>query len=266
MESNPSGKLAAKLAAIMKEIGKVPKTGHNSFFNYDYVTENDLVYAVRQKLADSGIFIFSSVESQTATIIKDEGTGKQSLLTTVCTLHTFVDGESGQSFSVKSQGQGSDIGDKGGYKAITGAMKYFLYKCFMIPTGDDPESDENTDRRGSAHAPQPAPRPLFVASHATDETRITPDAKPLAPATQSPHAQSRSWRDVEIHFGKNKGMRLGDCKNIGWYQTTWQPKPFNGKMNKEDITLRAALDASMASAPAPQQPRSDGIEPEDVPF
>ena len=33
------------------------------------------------------------------------------------------------------------MGDKGLYKAITGANKYFLFKLFQIETGDDPERD-----------------------------------------------------------------------------------------------------------------------------
>jgi hypothetical protein len=55
-------------------------------------------------------------------------------------------------------GQGGDknkngVGDKGLYKAITGANKYLLFKLFQIETGDDPETydppailekDENT--------------------------------------------------------------------------------------------------------------------------
>lgn len=34
------------------------------------------------------------------------------------------------------------VGDKGVYKAITGANKYLLFKLFQIETGDDPEKDE----------------------------------------------------------------------------------------------------------------------------
>ncbi len=48
-----------------------------------------------------------------------------------------------------AQGCGNDknskggVGDKGCYKAITGANKYMLFKLFQIETGDDPESAEH---------------------------------------------------------------------------------------------------------------------------
>ena len=43
--------LVAKLAAILGEIQTLPKSGHNDYHNYDYVTESDLVNAVRTRLA-----------------------------------------------------------------------------------------------------------------------------------------------------------------------------------------------------------------------
>lgn len=38
-------------------------------------------------------------------------------------------------------GEGIDKGDKAGYKADTGALKYYLANTFMVATGDDPEND-----------------------------------------------------------------------------------------------------------------------------
>ena len=38
-------------------------------------------------------------------------------------------------------GEGIDKGDKAGYKAYTGALKYYLANTFMVATGDDPEKD-----------------------------------------------------------------------------------------------------------------------------
>ena len=34
-----------------------------------------------------------------------------------------------------------DKGDKAGYKANTGAIKYYLANTFMVATGDDPETE-----------------------------------------------------------------------------------------------------------------------------
>lgn len=47
-------------------------------------------------------------------------------------------------------GYGDDAGDKGIYKALTGAVKYALMKQFLVSTGDDPEGDTSTDERAAA--------------------------------------------------------------------------------------------------------------------
>src|SRR3954466_1825044 len=107
---SPPHSLVKKLAEVMNEVGRIPKSGRNDFHKYDYVTEADLVEAIRTKLAEKHVFMFTSVES----------TAHQGDVTEVVTMHTFVDGETGEEFSVKGYGQGQDKGDKGGYKAMTG--------------------------------------------------------------------------------------------------------------------------------------------------
>lgn len=270
MNEQPCGKLAAKLAKILGEIGQVPKSGHNSFHNYDYVTENDLVYAVRKKLSEHLVFVFSSVEEQTIRIVEDGD--RKSALTEVTTLHTFVDGESGEQFSVRSKGQGADVGDKGGYKAITGAMKYFLYKCFMIPTGDDPEADERTDVRGATGGKTPAPAKP-VPTPGNREYDSNPPGRPGgAPdnseaKTRMP-APSDSWKTAAIHFGKDKGRQLGSLpvSKLDWYANSWFPKPFGNRgISEEDKTLRSALDVYIAGAtPKPGASNSRGPSDEQL--
>ena len=44
-----------------------------------------------------------------------------------------------------ASGEGFDKGDKGIYKAYTGALKYYLANNFMVATGDDPERDEQKE-------------------------------------------------------------------------------------------------------------------------
>lgn len=234
--------LALKLANILGEVGKVPKSGRNTFHNYDYVTENDLVYAVRDKLSAAGIFVFTSVEGQHIEVFKDEVTGKQSVLTTVTTRHTFIESETGEQFSVLSQGQGSDVGDKGGYKAITGAMKYFLYKCFMIPTGDDPEADEGTDKRSAAGSGSPQSR----APAQTRQSNPPPSVPRDADVGLEDKYRDGAWEKVVIHFGTTyKGQALGqlsDSALSGWFK--WTPQPYKGKINQQDMELRAALNVA----------------------
>lgn len=250
-QSESVNHLAAKLARIMGEVGKVEKNGRNEHFRYDYVTENDLVYAVRSKLAEAGVMVLESTVSQKVGQFKN-AKDEPFFLTEVETEHTFVDGESGEWFTVKSQGQGSDNGDKGGYKAITGAMKYFIYKNFMIPTGDDPEADTKTDERGSARREQtqteqkPA-QSSGGASRTQAKTEVPRDSK----VTDDMRKQftGNLWQRVKIHFGKQDGKRLGelDAKSLEWWINDWQPKEYpagTGKISEENLLLRAALDVA----------------------
>lgn len=133
--------LALKLIKVMTSVKRVAKNGRNTFQNYDYVTEADVLEAVRDALAKENVFIFSSVI----------GTDKNVDMTSVVMQHTFVDADSGETFEIKSFGQGQDKGDKGGNKAVTAAMKYMLMKNFLIPTGDDSEA---TDETGKSTGPK----------------------------------------------------------------------------------------------------------------
>lgn len=232
MDTTAPGKLARKLATLVARIGKVPKSGRHDHFGYDYLTENDLVWAVRDLLADAGIFIFTSVESQKVENIRDDtdpAKPKFAFLTTVTLKHTLVDGESGEQFSVLSQGQGWDPTDKGVYKATTGAMKYFLYKCFLIPTGEDPEPDGT----------------------ATPEERIAsrnPPPKGSSGATPFNRAQFEhgEWKTLVVHFGQFQGSQLGELSlaQLSKWFFGWKPKPFNGVIVPADTILRLALDVA----------------------
>lgn len=147
--------LIGKLANVMAEISRVKKNGTNKFQNYAYATEADLVEEVRQKLGSRGVFVFTEIETveQKETGRKTSG-GAAILVTRVKARHTFRDSDSDESVSLCSYGEGEDSGDKGIYKALTGAVKYFISKNFLMSTGDDPENDEAEHKaeRGRANS------------------------------------------------------------------------------------------------------------------
>jgi hypothetical protein len=139
--------LFQRLARISGHVGNVPKKGYNAFHKYHYVTEADLVGAVRQYLAAAGILMIPDVIETTQ--LSDE-------LTKVVVEYTVTDG--GASFTFKVPGYGSDRGDKGVYKALTGSMKYAIMKLFKIETGDDPEQDTRVDERAACAIGRPLGR------------------------------------------------------------------------------------------------------------
>lgn len=133
--------LINKLCSVMAEAGYVAKRGHNDKFDYDYATEADVVNGLRDKLAAAKVFVFPSVVSTERKPHSKTSSGADMHITDILVRWTFVDGESGEQFECFMPGCGTDMGDKGIYKAITGSSKYLFLKAFMLPTGDDPEKD-----------------------------------------------------------------------------------------------------------------------------
>lgn len=62
--------------------------------------------------------------------------------------------------------------------------------------------------------------------------------------TPDPAVVIDEWQSVQIHFGKNAGVRLGDLKpnQLEWYQTKWS---LGDNPSEDDKVLRLALDKSM---------------------
>lgn len=165
--------LVSKLAEVMKEVSKIPKNGKNTFHNYKYVMESDLVEAIRDKLADRHIFITSSTKGIETVELSRPTKGGEIVTQKIGVLrveYTFHDGESGEKLTMEGAGEIDQDGGKGLYKALTGAMKYFLMKQFLVATGDDPEQ---TPQQKSA--PEKKPAPAKVAKPAEKPVPSTPE-------------------------------------------------------------------------------------------
>ncbi|WP_158629021.1 ERF family protein [Corallococcus sp. AB030] len=154
--------LVRKLAEVMGEVERVPKSGRNDFHRYDYATEADIVSAVRKAMADRALMLIPSVvKTEWREVERNKG-GKDRIAT-LTVRFTLTDGDSGEERSFEVLGEGQDQGDKATYKALTGAVKYALLKLFLIPTGDDPEDDGHANNQQSQRgSPQ-------RARHAMDE-------------------------------------------------------------------------------------------------
>ena len=135
--------LAARLAKIGEQIGYVQKGGTNEAQRYNYVQESDVVAKLRPALAEAGIMVVPQhelISIQPFTTAK----GSQQFLTTIKSTFTFTDGK--EFLAVVTVGQGTDAGDKGVYKAMTGAKKYALLQAFLLATGDDPEATREDEK------------------------------------------------------------------------------------------------------------------------
>jgi len=133
IEKLPETSIGFKLCKVLAEIHSIPKEGFNPHFNYKYVTEDTLTERIRPLLAKHGLcLVFGSK------ILPPPGEHRTQV---ACTFHLLdVDGNE-LITEVVGEGKDTKHQDKALYKAYTGATKYWLYKTFLVTTGDDPEVD-----------------------------------------------------------------------------------------------------------------------------
>ena len=129
--------LAKKLAEIKSHVSRVAKNGYNEYHKYPYVLESDLLDVLGPRLAEANIMIWPHVDEYK----------KLGDVTFLMVTFKFEDGDSGETREVRIAGEGQDKGDKGVYKALTGATKYMLMKTFLVATGDDPEDEQGGEAK-----------------------------------------------------------------------------------------------------------------------
>lgn len=181
MENNKA-KLYTKILNVISKVEKITKSGYNSHQKYHYSTEEDLIGSIRQLMLDNKLLILtSSVVKDVVKLSKPqkEGPAKESLVTVVETTHKFIDADTGESESVTSSGSGWDELDKGSFKAVTGAMKYFISKNFLISSEDDPENDGVTPKNTAAPKSFSRSKPAEVKAEAALTAPVVIDTKPL---------------------------------------------------------------------------------------
>lgn len=142
--------ITAALHEVMSKVGYVQKKGRNEFHRYNYAGEGNLLEVLRPAMVDAGLLLIPNMKS----LSPIDEYGNCNVIIEYTLAH-----KSGAVWPEKLTffGTGNDknskggVGDKGTYKAATGANKYLLFKLFQIETGDDPEKDET-------ETPAPAPK------------------------------------------------------------------------------------------------------------
>lgn len=194
-DNHPPQNLVEKLAAVMAQVERVPKNGWNDFHKYKYATEADITECVRSALASQGVMLIPSVEKNEWRTVKTQK-GEETIAT-LTVRFTITDGKDKIEFN--ALGEGQDRGDKATYKAMTGAIKYALLKLFLIPTGDDPETEEN-EKPHTAARPRPTPRAAPAPRSATQGDAAAA-AEVLGTAKGSITA-AQLWDEAGREFGE----------------------------------------------------------------
>ena len=133
-----------KARSLLVEMGVLEKKGQNDYDHYKYFTEAQYKEVANKILSKAGLELKPTEKEY---FKYKEANSKTPVGRIVTMLFTLTDMETGFYEESIIRGEGLDRGDKAGYKAYTGAIKYYLANTFLIPTGDDPEK-ESPDTTG----------------------------------------------------------------------------------------------------------------------
>lgn len=165
-EQNNKAGLLQKIANVYASSTLVVKGGFNPHFKYKYVTEADILEMIRPLLVENRLLVLPTTR-RTETRGNEGGN-----ITELEIDFEIFDIDTGESVVCTFVGEGQDKGDKGAYKAYTGAVKYFLMKTFGVPTGDDPEVGSDADKE-QVEANKPRTTPSANGRFASPPQRST---------------------------------------------------------------------------------------------
>lgn len=126
-----------KLRSALKTKGVLKKEGANNFDRYKYFSEAQYKELFTELFSTCGL----ELKADTLEYEAYGGSDKQPNGRKVTVEFSLIDVETGFYESSRIIGEGVDKGDKAGYKAYTGALKYFFAETFNVATGDDPEKE-----------------------------------------------------------------------------------------------------------------------------
>lgn len=146
------------LRKALKEKGILKKGATNEFDRYSYFSEAQYKELFTGLFSDHGLELkFNEVDYATF-----EGTEKQANGRMPKLEFTLFDIDTGFYETTTITGEGIDKGDKAGYKAYTGALKYFLANTFMVATGDDPEKESPDNKMNTKSDRKASPKQIEV--------------------------------------------------------------------------------------------------------
>lgn len=122
---------------VLKSRGVLKREGDNKFDRYKYFSEAQYKLLFTELFSEYGLEMKFNEESYESF----EGSEKQANGRMAKITFSLIDTDTGFAEDSTITAEGIDKGDKAGYKAYTGALKYWLADTFMVATGDDPETE-----------------------------------------------------------------------------------------------------------------------------
>ena len=136
--------LAAKIARIGKEIGKVDKTGQNTKQNYSYIEYAEVAGRIRELFDEYGVIIVPNVDEYSMDVISNVKGGKGYHYNLRMSFTVINADDPDDKIVATWLSESADYGDKGINKAETSGTKYFLMRLFNISEKGEKESDADT--------------------------------------------------------------------------------------------------------------------------
>lgn len=159
------------LRKLLKEKGVLAKGGTNKFDNYKYFTEAQYKELFTELLTEAGLELsFTELEYNTFSGSEKQANGRMPRL-----MFILTDIETGFYEETIITGEGIDKGDKAGYKAYTGALKYYLANTFMVATGDDPEVESPAHTMNAKEEKKATPKQIELMQKIAEEQGKTLD-------------------------------------------------------------------------------------------
>lgn len=235
--------IAAALHKAQSNIGAAKKGSKNPFFKSSYASLGDVMEACKEHLLNEGI-----------TVLQPLGRDENGDYVETILLH-----ESGEFISDKARLPVAKEHDPQAYgSATTYVRRYALQSMCFIPAEDD-------DAEGAMQRQE----------HPTRAQERPPAASRASSGPHTPYQapeQAGDWRNVTIHFGKNKGVQLGELgeKQLLWYWENAEKQLAEGKtLSGQDKILYDACSVALnkADAPAPEYAMAkDDFDSDQIPF
>ena len=151
--------LKQKLLEVSKSIKYLEKDKENKMQHYSYLSEAKIKEVFKREFEKNGVLFNYTTDDVREYEISPTSRGTKQFCTIAKGTYRFMDVDSDEEIVGVWHGSGTDTGDKGLYKAITGGIKYVINTNFLTPTGDDPENDDNDKSNGRNSNEKATPKP-----------------------------------------------------------------------------------------------------------
>ena len=198
-----NGGVLGKIKQFRIEVGKhnIPKSGKNTFQNYEYYTESDIFGVVNPILERMGLLPNYQI---TASAVDTFDKGYRIRATGIMTL---VDLDMGDQFTFGPiLADGSDNADKAAYKVNTGFVRTIWCKFLGLSNKDEPENEPV--QRAPARVPNV--KVIVPPSDTAEEASMTPQQKAIQP-----------WNKDNVYAKASKAGKLAAAQKLKMEGKTW---------------------------------------------